>query len=311
MDSQLQLSQLAESIIRTLAYYDLFDYPLSATEIFCKLPTNHTSLRAVESELPMLEQQSIVFRFGKYYSLQNNQALEHRRVQGNQLAEKLMRIAMAKAKLIARFPFVLSVMVSGSLSKGYADEQSDIDFFIITQPGRLWIARMLLVLYKRIFLMNSHKYFCVNYFIDSAHLEIGEKNIFTATELATLIPLSGARYHQQLIEQNPWIEQYFPNFKPDFQSDKEVDESMSKRKLEWIFNRCFPDWLDRFFMQLTFRRWKKMYGQSHAGSQFEIAFKTNRHVSKNHPKNYQLQVVKRFEARVDSYKKYFKNYTMA
>ena len=209
MDSQLQFSLLSESIIRTLAYYDLFDYPLSASEIFYRLPTNHTSLHAVETELPLLERQAIVFRFGKYYSLQNNTALEHRRVNGNQLAEKFMRIAEEKAKLIARFPFVLSVMVSGSLSKGYADEQSDIDFFIITQPERLWIARMLLVLYKRIFLMNSHKYFCVNYFIDSSHLEIGEKNIFTATELTTLVPLSGVRYYRELINHNPWISQYF------------------------------------------------------------------------------------------------------
>src|SRR5690606_3777846 len=103
---------------------------------------------------------------------------------GNLMANKFSDIARKKAKLISQFPFVRGVMASGSLSKGYADEKSDIDFFIITIPNRLWIARTLLVLYKRIFLLNSHKFFCVNYFVDEKHLGIEEKNLFTATELA-------------------------------------------------------------------------------------------------------------------------------
>ena len=81
--------------------------------------------------------------------------------------------------------------ISGSLSKGYYDDDGDIDFFIITSPKRLWIARTFLILYKKIFLLNSRKYFCVNYFISSNALEIEEKNIFTATELTTLLPMFG------------------------------------------------------------------------------------------------------------------------
>ena len=306
MDNQLQLSPLSESIIQTLAYYDLFDYPLTATEIFSKLPTNHISLNDLESELPQLVNQSILFRFGMYYSLQNNIGLENRRVNGNILAKKFMKIAAAKANLIAGFPFIRSVMISGSLSKGYADEQSDIDFFIITQPERLWIARMLLVMYKRIFLLNSHKYFCINYFVDSAHLEISEKNIFTATELATLIPLNGSRYHRELLLHNRWIEHNFPNFKPEFTSEKESHDGILKKTMEWMFNHFFPDGLDRFFMRITLRHWKKKHGQSYPKAEFNIAFKTSRHVSKNHPKNYQRRIIQRLDDKLNSYKKYFR-----
>ena len=102
-----------------------------------------------------------------------------------------MHKALRNARLIFHFPFTRAIMISGSLSKNYADEASDVDYFIIVKPGRLWIARTLLIIYKRIFLMNSKKYFCVNYFIDEDHLEIEEKNLFTAVELTTLIPIHG------------------------------------------------------------------------------------------------------------------------
>ena len=85
------------------------------------------------------------------------------------------------------------------------DEHSDLDFFIITKPNRLWIARMLLALYQKIVLLNSHKYFCVNYFVDEHHLAIEEKNLYTATELSTLIPLYGKEYYPQLMMANHWI----------------------------------------------------------------------------------------------------------
>ena len=47
------------------------------------------------------------------------------------------------ASIIAAFPFVRAVGISGSLSKQYADENSDIDYFIITAANRLWIAKNL------------------------------------------------------------------------------------------------------------------------------------------------------------------------
>ncbi len=306
MDEQTPpLSDLSESIIRTLAYFDLFDHPITVAEIFFNLPTNHVTSVEIEMELPILEKRSLIFRLGNFYSLQDNPAIENRRVIGNIQAKKYMDIAAKKTNFIAQFPFVRSVMISGSLSKGYADDQSDIDFFIITKPGRLWIARTLLVLYKRIFLFNSHKYFCVNYFVDTEHLQIEEENIFTATELATLIPLYGKGHHHNLLRQNKWLLQFFPNFVTIPSADASPSDGMLKRTGEWILNLCFPAVLDRFFMRLTLRRWKKMYGNVFPAADFGIAFKTDRHVSKNHPKNYQRQIVARYKERVQAFHKHF------
>ena len=78
-------------------------------------------------------------------------------------------------KFISKFPYVRAILLSGSISKGYMDKDSDVDYFIITQPNRLWVTRLLLMLFKKIFLFNSRKVFCINYFVDSEKLEIEEK----------------------------------------------------------------------------------------------------------------------------------------
>ena len=305
MDRADHISPLSESIIRTLAYYDLFDHPLTASEIFSFLPTNHVTQEEIDRELTMLDKQSLVFKMGAFYSLQNNPILEKRRLKGNIMAEEYLNIAVRQSKRIASFPFVRSVMISGSLSKGYADENSDIDFFVVTEPGRLWIARTLLVAYKRLFLFNSHKYFCVNYFVDEKHLEIEEKNLFTATEIATLIPLYDNGHYCELLLNNSWLYRFYPNFRMSSAVNANGTAGFAKRMAEWILNHCFPGRIDRFFMQLTRQRWKKLYGNLLPFREFGIAFKSNPNVSKNHPRNFQKQIVIRYEERIQAFRKYF------
>src|SRR6478736_6051578 len=228
---------LSKSILRTLLYFDMFKYPLTAEEVFHHLQTNHVTTDDVREELKSMSQQSLIYSLNTFYSVQNNISLESRRKQGNLLAKKYLTIAEAKAKLIASFPFVRAVMASGSLSKEYMDEKSDLDFFIVTKPKRLWIARTLLVIYKRIFLSGSHKFFCVNYFVDEEHLEIEEKNLFTATELATLMPLYGKEHYSRLIEANRWVKNFLPNFKPRCTEQIPTCEiSSTKKFLESLLN---------------------------------------------------------------------------
>ena len=183
------------------------------------------------------------------------------------------------------------------------DAQSDLDFFIITEPKRLWIARTLLVMYKRLFLFNSHKHFCVNYFIDSAHLELEEKNLFTATELATAIPLYGTTYYNLLHRDNNWVRTAFPNFHP--MSTEGVDEHRSgwiKSSLERLFNVFFPDKVEAYFKSVTMKRWKRIYEAKYAGDDFQIAFKSKEHVSKNHPNHYQKKVEDKYLNKVHAFK---------
>jgi hypothetical protein len=292
-------TDLKYHVLNTLVYYDIFNYPLKAKEIVRFLQADYDSETLVQKELDSLCQEKIIFRFDELFSLQNNEALALRRRKGNIEAKRYLQLAKRKAKLIASFPFVRAVMASGSLSKGFMDENSDLDFFIVTEPGRLWIARILLVMYKRIFLFNSHKYFCVNYFIDSEHLEIEEKNLFTATELATVIPLYGSEHYQKLFESNGWIKNIFPNHRPrKIENVPRSNSGVVKKLLENIINLTFPKQLNRFFMTITLRRWQKLYQRDYPNADFQVAFKSKDYASKTHPKNYQRKVMELFEEKL-------------
>jgi len=302
MVEEIQMKSLSESILKTLLYYDIFLYPLTSSEVFQYLPTNHVSEREVNERLHQLANQSIIYRLGHFFSVQNKAGLETRRSAGNQMASASMKLAARRANLIARFPFVRGVLISGSLAKGYMDENSDLDFFIITAPGRLWIARTLLVLYKRLFLFNSHKYFCVNYFIDSGHLEIEEKNLFTATEMATLIPMCNGELYVELLAQNGWIKSFFPNYKGRSVEDLVPEEKSGVQRIgEYIINFLFANKLEKLFKSISMKRWLRHYGREYDREDFQVTFKTTDSVSKNHPHNYQRKVMEAYKQKLGDF----------
>lgn len=285
-------TDLRVHVLKTLLYYDIFNYPLKSKEVFHFLGTNSITEDDVRHTLDSLANEVLIYRFDNLYSLHPNESNIKRRVKGNSEAEKCLGIARKKAKLISKFPFVRGVLASGSLSKGYMDEKSDIDFFIITAPRRLWIARTLLVLYKRIFLGGSHKHFCVNYFVDEDHLEIEEQNLFTATELATVLPLYGSEQYTKLIDTNGWLKGFFPNYiaRP-LENVSKANVTGFKRILEGLINATFAVNIESYFRGLTMKRWKKLYENEYSKADFDIAFKSKAYASKNHPQHFQRKIM--------------------
>ena len=113
----------------------------------------------------------------------------------------------------------------------------------------------------------------------------------------------GLRSHKELMKKNNWVQSYFPNFKLENDSQatsQENNSSLLKRVGEWIFDKCRPDLLDRALMNVTFRRWERLYGHF-AEDDFSLAFKTNPSASKGHRHNYQKKIITRYEARMQSY----------
>jgi hypothetical protein len=163
--------------------------------------------------------------------------------------------------VIKRFPFVRAIFISGDLSKGVANPMSDIDYVVVTEPGRLWICRMLLVGFKKCFLLNSKKYFCLNYYLDSAHLELDDRNYYTATEIAHLKPLFNTALFLKYMNANSWIRGFFPNYRIAPQRALTPDDRRSflQAILELPFKGAWADRLDARLMEFMKRIWKKRY----------------------------------------------------
>lgn len=295
------LSEVQLAIIRTLAYYQLFGHPLLQKEISRSLGVlleNEVDLKVQLQQLKLL---GIVIETDGYYFLEGGITKISKRKEGELRAKKLLKTAKRYSSLIYIFPFVRAVFISGSLSKGSVPENADIDYFIVTKANRLWVARTMLVAFKRIFLFGSKKHFCVNYFVDEKNLVIPDQNVFTATEISTLIPMHGNSVCHNFLNANAWIKDVFPNMETkQFTLKKDnLLKRFSKNIVESFFLSVISEPLDKFFMKKTYQRWTSLYSSSLSKVDFNIAFRTHRGTSKNHDKNYQRKVLEAIEENIN------------
>lgn len=291
---KIQLSPATSAVFKVLAYFDVFKYPLTLPEIEKYATFRFHHLSEVEEALGFLTERLIIFQFGEFYSLRNEFCLITRRTTGNLAAFNIYKKAQKRAALIHLFPFVRSVNVSGSLSKNYFDDSTDIDYFIIAEPGRLWLCRLLLTFYKKVFLFNSRKYFCINYYIDSNHLEIPDKNLFSATEIVTLRNMSGCDYYERFVSANKWVNDYFPNHNEDYPVGSITNDTRIKKVLEWLFAGKVGSYLDARAQMLTRKFIQKKYKHISA-EQAEVNLRTHKSVSKHHPQGFQFKVLSEYD----------------
>ncbi|NHM05877.1 nucleotidyltransferase domain-containing protein [Flavobacterium sp. CYK-4] len=282
--------------LKTILYFSIFKYPLKKEEIHSY--TNHIDMAQTEAELQSLVADKILMQVDDFYVYGSDLDCVPRRLKGNVMAQKAIVIAQRKAALIAKFPFVEAVGISGSLSKGYYDKDSDIDFFVVTRPNKLWICRTFLILYKKIFLLNSRKYFCVNYFISSAQLKISEQNRFTATEIKTLIPLQGDITFAKFYAENNWVNDYFQSFRPDLKQVARIKKPYFTAVLELLLNNFVGHGIDYIFRCLTLFRWHAKFDYL-ADEDFRVALKSTKNVSKHHPSNFQKKVLLSLNAKLE------------
>ena len=253
----------------------------------------------VNINLDSLIEEGIIFKCEDFYSLQNNFLLAQRRVAGYEAAVKQLCIARQVAKFLSRFPFVRSIAVSGSLSKYYADKDTDIDFFIITASNRLWIARTCMHILKKLsFLFGRQHYLCMNYYIDEKALEIQEKNIFTAMEIVTLLPMEGIQHFRKFIAANSWIKNYLPAANIANNAE-DLRASLLRSFCEAIFIPPIAEAMDNWFMTVTARRWGRKTAKNGPSKALRhIGMSTSKHFSKPDPRNFQLELLREYENRV-------------
>jgi hypothetical protein len=238
-----------ESVLRVLAYFDIFHYPLPALKLKSSWINRPIAARWINA-WPNCCMKALFFLYQDLYSLQNNPLVIQRRHLGQQRAEKLLKKAMGIGRFLYQFPFVRAVAISGSLSKNFADEKADIDFFIITKANRLWLARTFMHLFKKFtFLTGRQHYYCMNYYIDEDALLLEEKNIFTAIELKTLLPICGEHSTNHFFKANQWADKWLPSCEYRDPAAKGSRQNVFKRFGEWIFNNWMGNALDNIFLK--------------------------------------------------------------
>lgn len=300
MDKAVGKLRTDEMIYRHVLYYSFFNYPIKHSEL-CDALKSVFDKNTLSNEIQSLITSGTLVNKDEYLGVREEQLqIEQRLADEARLAKAQLKIERA-IRVISRFPFVKSIMISGSVSKGVLKEDGDVDFFIITKQNRLWLTRTMLILNKKLLRFNSRKFFCVNYFLGENSLAIPDENMFTAIELNTLLPVYNPEVYAELLSSNRWSERYVSS--NTLTSDGMKIEAASptiKRFGEWMFRGALGEGLDKSFKRLTLKRWKRKF--AHFGDEeFDLAMRSERNVSKHHPSNFQIQLLNYIESGMADY----------
>lgn len=292
-----------QSVLRVLLYFDIFDHPLTAEEIFSFLPFRGLSILELSDLLRYGTLKRIVKSRGRFFFLPSaSDSCIENRLSKERFAARRLRIAALVARFIGLFPFVQAVMLSGELSKGIASKKSDIDFAVVTRTRRLWICRTILILFKKVFLLNNKKYFCLNHFISEEDLSVEIRNIYSATEIATLKPLCNSESYAKYMRANLWIRDFFPNWESVIlgqPGEKNTEHGVERRSGRDLPARIL-DRLDSWLMIRWRELWQRRYAHL-SDEERRHKFRCETSISTAYGEDYQHRILASYSLRLRQY----------
>jgi hypothetical protein len=101
------------------------------------------------------------------------------------------------------------VAVTGALAVDNIGARPDIDLLVVSTEGRVWICRRMIIALVRIARLIGDD-LCPNYIISSSKLDLDQQDLFTAHELAQMVPLYGGTEYRRMIARNAWAYHYLP-----------------------------------------------------------------------------------------------------
>lgn len=226
-------SVLEVAIVRTVAWFSLFDYPVTVFEIWkwlgckCSLIEVETVLRESVWLRGRLEFKDGFFVLGGRSAEAFIAVRQERFLDAARKFKKLRRAA----RYFSLFPFVHTVFACNTLAWRHTAPESDIDLFIVVAPGTIWLSRLLLVTPFRLLGRRPKQTavdpFCFSFFItnDDLSLEkllLSDGDPYMAYWLVSLIPIFDRGESQnKIFEKNKWAFEILPNTFFNFSNKKE------------------------------------------------------------------------------------------
>ena len=201
------IGKLQRTILETLSYSDIFEYPLRLEELHRYL-TLHTNVERLVDVLESMNGQ--VGRQDDFYFLAGHGEIVETRKQRQKRAEKLLPFAWRYGQVLGQLPFVRMVALTGSLAVMNVSERADFDYLLVTEPGRLWTARAFGVVFGRMLRLSGHT-ICVNVLVSENALTWPRHDLYSAREICQMIPITGIELYHRLRKANAWTQAFLPN----------------------------------------------------------------------------------------------------
>ena len=283
----------SDDVIKTVAYFDVFKYPLTDEQIYRFLPRNSVTKEYVSDIVKRLVADGILDEYNNYYFLRSEgREIVSQRKDNEKRAQKMLKYARLVSLLLKQFPFTRAIFITGALSKNVAVADSDIDFMIVTAKERLWICKTFLTLFRKVFLLGSHKYFCTNFYVSEKEYTISERNMYSAIELLTTKVMWNIPAFLEFQQANSWAKDFLPNCTPSIDSTVVLSPSRSlvQRFIERVLNFFPLAAMNRFLMNRYKRHWEKLYHDL-AEEQRETSFHTSPNIATVWKTDYQALIL--------------------
>ena len=262
---------LAQSVFKTLAFFDIFHYPLTREELFQYLwqaPQNLSYADFVSQFEHILHTdliESVEAKDGYYFFTGRSDSIAKRERKIFYTEEKI-KIAKRAARKLRYLPFVEGMFVCNLLPI-VVKPSSDIDVLIIAKEHRIWLVRFLSSVVLTIFCLRPTNFglhffskntqksmtdkICLSFYLTKSHLDLSAicvegDDVYQAYWNTTLVPLyDRAAVYPQFQKQNTWVQKYVSNTESPYQvlsRWKVVDTwytRLFKNIGEWIFQASF------------------------------------------------------------------------
>lgn len=185
-----------------------------------------------------------------------------------EIEKKLWDKARKYIKILQIVPFVKMVCVCNNLAFGLADEESDIDLFVVAKTGRLFIVRIFITLIFNFLGVRRHgdkihHRFCLSFFVDDNALDLSkiaiDNDIYLAYWLKSQMPFINDGVSLRLLKENDWAKKYFENENDFFIRTREIMPVYKrfdawKRVFKFILSGIFGDMIEKILKNWQMKR---------------------------------------------------------
>ncbi len=229
---------IKEAIIKVIAFFDLFDYPLTRQEIWKYAKIRQNTPIIINNILDRGELNNIVEQKNGFYFLSGRENIIKTRMARYNYTDKKIKRALRVAKLFKFIPWIKMIAVSNIIGSHNLKKKSDIDFFIITEPGRIWITRffcagLMELLGLRPKEGDEQDKICLSFFVSEEAMDLQglmldsskdtrcpighrvscEQDIYFIYWLAGLVSIYNKdNIYEKFIKVNSWLKEYLPNW---------------------------------------------------------------------------------------------------
>ncbi len=256
---------VTQDILKTVAYFDVFEYPLTALEVQRYCANHLLSIGDTMRYLDALVQGgALATRHGLYFFPGRQEIVGTRLIRYQQAWNKFA-IARRAVELLRYVVGVRFIGVCNNTAYQNASLKSDIDVFIIVQQGRLWTARLLITLLMSVLRLRRHgrtiaNRICLSFYVTDEHLDFSDialtpEDPYLVYWIATLYPVYDDGVYKEFLAKNTWWQTLLPGA-------QSIQPTIHRRVMSSAWTNRFMTW-GRYFLGGRAEHWAKLiqYGK--------------------------------------------------